>query len=96
MQPDLGRCVGGGNDFDHVVERAIEMGCEKVQFVKGHVTQANVDLAKEHGIRCNIFWSDEPEEAARFLGMGIDVILTNDYQRMADALGERLGQETAW
>ena len=96
LAPDLGRCVGGGNDRDHVVERAIEMGCGKVQFVKGHVTQANVDLAKEHGIRCNIFWSDEPEEAARFLDMGIDVILTNDYQRMADALGERLAKETAW
>lgn len=96
IAPDIVRCVGGGNDSDHVVERAIEMGCEKVQFVKGHVTQENVDLAKKHGIRCNIFWSDEPGEAARFLDMGIDVILTNDYQRMEDTLGERLMQETAW
>ncbi len=96
LAPDLLRCVGGGNDYDHVVERAIEMGCEKVQFVKGHFTKEKIDLAHAHGIRCNVFWSDEPEEAARYLDMGMDVILTNDYQRMADALGHRLGEETAW
>ncbi len=87
IAPDLCRCVGGGDDRDHVVERAIAMGCEKVQFVKGHFTQENIDLAHRHGIRCSVFWSDDAEEGARFLDMGIDVILTNDYQRMADALG---------
>jgi glycerophosphoryl diester phosphodiesterase/predicted amidohydrolase len=31
LAPDIARCVGGGNAKDLVVERAIEMGCEKVQ-----------------------------------------------------------------
>ena len=47
-------------------------------------------VAHAHGIRCNIFWSDDPAEAAEWLDWGMDVILTNDYQRMADALGDRV------
>ncbi|MBR6708377.1 MAG: hypothetical protein IKL84_01705 [Clostridia bacterium] len=90
LAPHLQRCVGGGNGKDIIVERAIEMGCEKVQFVKGHVTREKVELAHAHGIRCNIFWSDDPAEATEFLDMGIDTILTNDYQRMAAALGDRV------
>ncbi len=42
-----------------------------------------VDKAREHGIITNVFWSDEPEETRRFLEMGIDVILTNDYNRIS-------------
>ena len=66
------------------------MGCEMVQFVKGHFTKEKIDLAHAHGIRCNVFWSDDPVEAKEFLDMGIDTILTNDYQRMANALGNRI------
>ena len=36
--------------------------------------------AHEHGIRCNIFWSDDPDETRRMLDSGIDCILTNDFQ----------------
>ena len=90
LAPDIGRCVGGGNARDLVVERAIEMGCEKVQFVRGHFSKEKIELAHAHGIRCNIFWSDDPAEAAEWLDWGMDVILTNDYQRMAAALGDRV------
>lgn len=90
LAPHLARCVGGGADFWHVVERAIEMKCEKVQFVRGYFNQEKIDLAHAHGIRCNVFWSDDPAETAEWLDMGMDVILTNDYQRMAAALGERV------
>ena len=49
-----------------------------------------IELAHAHGIRCNVFWSDDPTQAAEWLDWGMDVILTNDYQRMADALGDRV------
>ena len=91
LAPHLKRCVGGGNARDLGVERAIEMGCEMVQFVKGHFTKEKIELAHAHGIRCNVFWSDDPVEARDFLDMGIDTILTNDYQRMSYALGDRIG-----
>jgi glycerophosphoryl diester phosphodiesterase len=90
LAPDIARCVGGGNARDLVVERAIEMGCEKVQFMRKHFSKEKIELAHAHGIRCNIFWSDDPAEAAEWLDWGMDVILTNDYQRMADALGDRV------
>ena len=41
---------------------------------------------RERGIRCNMFWSDDPEEARRFFEMGIDCVLTNDYQRVYDGV----------
>ena len=42
-------------------------------------------LAEAHanGIACNVFWSDDAEETKEFLDMGIDTILTNDYNRIA-------------
>ena len=66
------------------------MGCQMVQFVKGYMTKEKIELAHANGIRCNVFWSDDPAEAAEFLDMGVDTILTNDYQRMAYALGDRV------
>ena len=42
-----------------------------------------VDKAKSNGIITNVFWSDDAEETEKFLKMGIDVILTNDYNRIA-------------
>ena len=35
-----------------------------------------------------MFYSDDPEETVRFLDMGIDTILTNDFQRIATTVKE--------
>ena len=47
-----------------------------------------VDKAHAHGIRCNVFYADDPEEANRYLDMGIDTILTNNYRVIAKTLEE--------
>ena len=47
-----------------------------------------IDRAHENGIRCNVFWSNRPEETKQFLEKGIDTILTNDYHRVACAVEE--------
>ena len=52
-----------------------------------------IDRANENGILCNVFWSDDEEETKRFLDMGIDTILTNDYHRIAEVV--RQHKETA-
>lgn len=83
MAPDICRCMGGGNDKWGIVERAIRYDCKKVQLVKPYFDQAMIDKAHAHGIRCNVFWSDDPAETEEFLRMGIDTILTNDYHRIA-------------
>ena len=69
-----------------IVDRAIEYGCKKVQLFKPYFNQEMIDKAHENGIICNIFWSDDPEEAKSFLKMGIDVILSNDYQKVSQIL----------
>ena len=42
-----------------------------------------IDKAHANGIICNVFWSDDEAETKQFLDMGIDTILTNDYNRIA-------------
>ncbi|MBR6762645.1 MAG: hypothetical protein IKM13_02720, partial [Clostridia bacterium] len=88
MAPHIARCVGGGNDAWGMVERAIRLGCPKIQLVKGKFDQAMIDKAHQYGIICNVFWSDDPAETQEYLEMGIDVILTNDYNRIAQVVSE--------
>ena len=42
-----------------------------------------IDKAYENGIYCNVFWLDDAEETETFLRMGIDIILTSDYNLIA-------------
>lgn len=87
--PDIARCCGGGDGRWEIVERAIRYGCKKLQFVKGYFNKEMVDKAHENGIICNVFWSDDPHETEEFLDMGIDVILTNDYNRISQVVAKR-------
>jgi len=87
--PDIARCCGGGDGKWEIVERAIRFGCKKLQFVKGYFNREMVQKAHENGILCNVFWSDDPAETEEFLDMGIDVILTNDYNRIAQVVAKR-------
>ena len=86
LYPDIRRCCGAGNQPWEIVERAIEYGCCKVQLFKPYFNQQMIDKAHAHGIRCNVFYADDPQEAMRYLEMGVDTILTNDYLQIANAI----------
>ena len=88
--PEIGVCVGwdGNKDPMSIVDRAIALGAYKVQLFKPYFNQEMIDKAHENGIICNVFWSDDEEETQRFLDMGIDVILTNDYNRIANIVSK--------
>lgn len=88
--PDISVCVGwdGNKDPMSIVDRAIALGAHKVQLFKPYFDQRSIDKAHEHGIICNVFWSDDAQEAVRFRRMGIDCILTNDYLMIKNALEE--------
>ena len=45
-----------------------------------------IDKAHQHGIICNVFWSDDEDETQKFLDMGIDTILTNDYNLISQVV----------
>ena len=92
LAPDIPRCMGNSSDnksHPDIVDNAIAHKCQMVQLFKPHFDQALVDKAKAAGLRVNVFWSDDPEEAKKFLDMGIDTILTNDYQPISSATGLR-------
>lgn len=92
--PDICGCVGwdGNKEPLSIVERAIALGAKKVQLFKPYFNQQSVNLAHEHGIYCNVFFADDPEEAIRYRNMGIDCILTNDYLAIKNALEEKSGE----
>ena len=66
--PDIAVCVGhlSARPWE-IVDRAIGLGCEKVQLYKPYFNQEMIDKAHANGIICNVFWSDDPEEARQFL-----------------------------
>lgn len=94
VAPEINRCVGMPNteDYNEMVDRAIRLGAQKVQLVKPHFDRATVEYAHRNGIICNVFYADDPEEACRYIDMGIDTILTNDFLRVRNAVKKHLGK----
>lgn len=88
--PEIPRCCLDGQRDYTLVETAIEFGCKKLQLFKPYFNQGMIDKAHQKGILCNIFWSDDPQEAAGFIKMGVDTILTNNYLQIANAVKNAL------
>lgn len=86
--PSVTRCCGGGDGKWEIVDRAIKYGCKKVQLVSGYFNREMIEAAHGHGIVCNVFEADTPELTREYLDMGIDTILTNDYNNIARAVRE--------
>jgi glycerophosphoryl diester phosphodiesterase len=89
--PDIPVCVGHhpSRPWD-IVDRAIELGAQKVQLFGQYYNQDMIDKAHEHGILCNLFYADDIEKAIAVLDMGVDTILTNDYLKISNAVKEHL------
>lgn len=90
LAPDFKRCAGAaeidGKPADNLIDRAIELGCEKIQLFKPHFKfyepdylEKTIKKAHEHGIIVNMFYSDDYDEALKFLEMGCDTILSNNF-----------------
>lgn len=86
MAPDLARCCLEGHMNYTIVDHAVEYGCQKLQFCKGLTTMAMINKAKKHGLICNLFWTDDADEAKAYLDLGIDCLLTNNYQPIRTGL----------
>lgn len=86
--PDIPCCVGwdGNEDPMSMVDRAIALNAYKIQLFKPYFNAETVKKAHAHGILCNVFWSDDPAETKQFREMGIDTILTNDYNLISQAV----------
>ena len=73
-----------------IVDRAVEWRCSKVQLFKPYFNRAMIEKAHSCGLLCNVFWSDDPKEAAEFFDLGADTILTNDYLAIARVKESRM------
>ena len=82
LAPEIERCCLEGKFSGTILDHAKHYQCRRVQFTKGGFDLELINLAHESNIICNLFWSDNPLEAKKFFESGIDVILTNDYQRL--------------
>lgn len=92
IAPDIPKCFIVFSAETELVEKALKYGCSKIQFYKNNFNPDIIEIAHSKGIRCNMFWSDDSEEAIKFLDMGIDTILTNDFGIVSAAIKERLGK----
>ena len=91
LAPDIARCAGADGDVHgDRVEKALAADWTKIQLFVPHFAhnppdyaQKQIDKAHANGIRVNYFYADTREEAEKYLRMGVDTILTNDYNRVS-------------
>ena len=89
IAPEINRCMGAFPEPWEIVERAIKYECSKVQLFVPYFNQQMIDKAHAHNIRCNFFYSDDPEKAAGLFAAGIDTVLTNDYWNISKVLPKK-------
>ena len=93
LAPDIPRCMGNGahdnKSRPDIVDSALEHRCAMVQLFKPRFDEALFAKARAAGLRVNVFFSDDPDEARRYLDWGADTILTNDWIPLSAALGLR-------
>lgn len=68
------------------LEMCAKMGCRFVQPVRGYICEETFATCRRLGLRANVFYSDEPEEAREFMAMGADSLLTNKIELMTAEL----------
>lgn len=78
-------CLAGQSTPDLQVDLAIKYDCRRLQF-RRELPDDAIQRAKDHGLICNLFWSDEPDDARCYVQRGIDVILTNRANLLIDIL----------
>ncbi len=87
--PDLKICAGVYDNNDNLVDRAVALGAQKVQFISwAPFSKAHVEKARAHGLICNICQADDEGKAREYMEMGVDTILTNDYGRISQIVKE--------
>ncbi len=86
--PDIKCCMGAGKEPWNIVENAIQANAEKVQLFRPNFNREMIEKAHANGIKCNVFWADEPNLVREYLAMGVDCILTNDYLQIKQIMSE--------
>jgi glycerophosphoryl diester phosphodiesterase len=78
IAPQIPRCMASFPEPEKILERAAKYQCSKVQFFSTELKDGQIEKAHQMGLKCNLFFCDDPELAPKYLADGIDTILTND------------------
>lgn len=81
-------CLAGQNTPDLQVDLAVKYECQRLQF-RRELSDEAIQRARNHGLICNLFWSDEPDDALTYVDRGIDVVLTNRANLLMDVYRKR-------
>lgn len=67
------------------LRKCADFGCRFVQPVRESVTPETFALCKKLGLRANVFFSDEPEQAEELRKMGAGGVMTNKIPLLAES-----------
>ena len=91
IAPEVERCALTSETevvtTDMILSYAQAYGCTRLQSLRVYMTDELISRAHAAGIRCNLFYSDEPEDARAWLAKGVDCILTDNYLAVKQGLG---------
>ena len=91
IAPEVERCVlASETDIvttDMMMANAAAYKCTRLQALRVYMTDELISRAHAAGIKCNLFYSDEPEDARQWLDKGVDCILTDNYLAVRQGLG---------
>ncbi len=74
-------CLAFAREPEKQIAEALKYDCRIIQ-LRRIVTPEQIRAARDAGLVTNLFYSDDPEEAADYVRNGIDTILTNCAHRM--------------
>lgn len=70
------------------IRSSVEMGLRTTQPGRDMTTPEFVRMAHVSGLGVHVFYADTPEDMRRYMGMGVDGILTNYPERMKAVIAE--------
>ena len=67
------------------LRKCADFGCRFVQPVRDTVTPETIVLCKQLGLRPNVFYSDDPEQAKELQKMGVGGVMTNKISLLSES-----------
>lgn len=69
-------CLDNQDNPEKGIKIALNYKCSRIQF-RRNALEENIKEAKKAGLICNLFYSNDPQDAKYYVSKGIDVILTD-------------------
>ncbi len=89
LAPTLIRCVECDRDSSDIISIAEKYDCKKIQLQKPFYDKGLIAEAHKKGLRCNAVFPDDQNEALHLVDMGIDTIITENFEIIYNAFKER-------